>query len=228
VSPTRVVAFTAEMYELGIEFLYVDGHCHYWMQEPLPTDEFGSWRPFREGQLTAAQEAALHDLVSYDDFTAGSPPCMGPLAIDQSPARLWDGRTTHSCYGVLQAPADWPMRIELAQSTTPMNGAMRVMVGNLSVPPNASIYPWPFAGPPASYEIDYGASMAFGVSTLITDPTELAAVRSVRDRAIADGIVAPGHFYDAIYVDPDGTVMSMRDDVPFANQPGGLWAPPSP
>jgi hypothetical protein len=107
-----------------------------------------------------------------------------------------------------------------------MNGPMRVMVGRQSVPPAAPIYPWPLAGPPASYEIDYSASMAFGVSTLITDPTELAALRSVRDRAIADGIVAPGHFYDAIFVDASGTVISMRDDVPFANQAGGLWAPP--
>jgi hypothetical protein len=202
------------------------GTVIYWMQEPSTTDRFASWRPFREGQLTAAQEAALHDVVSYDDFTAGAPPCMGPLATDQSPVRLWDGRTTRSCYGALQVPVDWPMRSELAQSTTPMSGPMRVMVGSLSVPPGAPIYPWPLAGPPASYEIDYGASMAFGVSTLITDATELAALRSVRDRAIADGVAAPGHFYDAIFVDANGAVISMRDDVPFANRPGGLWAPP--
>jgi hypothetical protein len=33
-------------------------------------------------------------------------------------------------------------------------------------------------------------------------------------------------FYEAIYVEPSGTVISMRDNVPFANQMGGLWTPP--
>ena len=82
VSPTSVFAFTAELYELGTEFLYVDGRCHYWMQEPLLADRFGAWRAYREGELTAAHEAALHDAVSYDDFAAGAPPCIGPLATD--------------------------------------------------------------------------------------------------------------------------------------------------
>jgi hypothetical protein len=226
VNPTRVLAFTADLYELGAEFLYVDGHCHYWMREPLPADRFGAWRAYREGELTAAQEAELHDAVSYDDFTAGAPPCMGPLAQDASPTLLWDGRMTHTCRGILQAPADWPMRIELARSTTPMTGPMRVMVGSQSVSPGAPIYPWPLAGTPASYEIDYAASMRFGVSTLVTDPAELAALRGLRDRAIADGITSPGLFQGAINVEPSGTVISMRDDVPFANQSGGLWAPP--
>jgi len=228
VDPTRVPAFTAELYELGTEFLYVDGHCHYWMQEPVATDRFANWRPYREGQLTAAQETALHDAVSYDDFTAGAPPCMGPLSEDGSPERLWDGRTVYSCNGILQAPAGWPMRIELAATTAPMTGPMRVMVGQESVGPGAPIYPWPLAGAPADYEIDYTASMDFGLSTLVTDATEVAALRSLRDRAIAEGIASPGYFYDAIYVVPGGTVISMRDEVPFANQPGGVWAPPLP
>jgi hypothetical protein len=226
VDPTRVPAFTAELYELGTEFLYVDGHCHYWMQEPQTTDRFGNWRAYREGQLTAAQETALHDAVSYDDFTAGAPLCKGPLSQDGSPERLWDGRTVYSCNGILQAPVDWPMRIELAATTAPMTGPMRVMVGLEDVGPGAPIYAWPLAGTPAEYQIDYAASMDFGLSTLVTDAAEVAALRSLRDRAIADGIAAPGHFYDAIYVEPDGTVMSMRDEVPFANRAGGLWAPP--
>jgi hypothetical protein len=146
--------------------------------------------------------------------------------MDAPPEKVWDGRMVYSCNGSLQAPADWPMRSELAASTAPMTGPMRVMVGQESVGPGAPIYPWPLTGAPASYEIDYAASMAFGLSTLVTDATELAALRSLRDRAIADGIAAPGYFYDAIYVQPSGTVISVRDDVPFANQPGGLWAPP--
>jgi hypothetical protein len=226
VQPTRVFAFTAELYDLGGEFLYVDGHCHYWLQEPDPTDKYVVWRPYREGVLTAVQEAALHDTVSYDDFAAGAPPCMGPLASDASPERVWDGIAVHSCNGILQAPVGWPMRGELAASATPMTGAMRVMVGSESVPDNAPVYPWPLAGTPASYEIEYQASMAFGKSTLVTDAAEVAALRALRDRAIADVIVAPGYFYNIIFVEPKGTAISMRDDVPFANQPGGLWAPP--
>ena len=118
------------------------------------------------------------------------------------------------------------MRIELVRTTTAMTGPMRVMVGRESVGPGAPIYPWPLKGPPVSYEVEYAASMGFGLSTLVTDPAELSALRSLRDRAIADGITSPGYFYEAIYVEPSGTVISMRDDVPFANQMGGLWAPP--
>jgi hypothetical protein len=225
VQATRVLAFTAELYDLGADFLYVDGHCHYWVQEP-DTAPHVVWRPYREGVLTAAQEAALHDTVSYDDFAAGAPPCKGPLASDQSPERVWDGIEVYSCNGILQAPADWPMRDALSASAAPLTGAMRVMVGSQSTLDNTPIYPWPLAGTPASYEIEYQASMAFGQSTLVTDATEVAALRALRDRAIADALVAPGYFYNIIYVEPKDTVISMRDDVPFANQPGGLWAPP--
>jgi hypothetical protein len=227
VQPTRVLAFTAELYDLGAEFLYVDGHCHYWVQEPDPTDRYAAWRPYREGVLTASQESALHDTVAYDDFVAGAPPCMGPLSLDATPEKVWDGIAVYSCNGILQAPVDWPMRGVLATSSTPVtSGAMRVMVGSETAPDKAPIYPWPLAGTPASYEIEYQASMAFGQSTLVTDATEVAALRALRDRMIADAIVAPGYFFNVVFVEPSGTVISMRDDLPFENQAGGLWAPP--
>src|SRR4051812_39044772 len=38
VQPMRVLAFTAELYDVGTSFLYVDGHCHYWVQQANPTD----------------------------------------------------------------------------------------------------------------------------------------------------------------------------------------------
>jgi hypothetical protein len=84
------------------------------------------------------------------------------------------------------------------------------------------VYPWPLTGTPVSYEIDYAASMGFGRSTLVTDSADLSALRSLRDRAIADGLASPGNFSDAIRVDPADTVISLRDEVPFVNQVGGL------
>jgi hypothetical protein len=61
---------TSVLYDLGSDFLYVDGACHYWVDEPSITpDEYKYWRAVREGTLTQDQEAALHAAVGYDDFS---------------------------------------------------------------------------------------------------------------------------------------------------------------
>jgi hypothetical protein len=223
-------AFTAILYELGWEFLYVDGHCHYWVRQPSPPvgpdplyfDSF----PYREGVLTTHQESTLHDLLSYDDFARGAPPCprANSGTTDASTEMLWDGVKAHSCYAGWQVDPSWPMRSELFASGTPVTGAMRVESGQNSIPDSAPIYPWPLATPVTNYEVPVLKSFASGQSALVADPTETAALRRLRDRAIAEATIA-GYPDGAIAVQPKGYVVTVRDDLPFTRRSDGLWVP---
>jgi hypothetical protein len=220
------MAFTTVLYELGYEFLYVDGHCHYWMNEPsAANDMYYAWRPFRQGVLTAAQEMSLHAVTSYDDLSLG-PTCTPTETFDASSLQFWDGRSTSICSGNLNAAIDWPLRTELFAAANAANGAMRIVVGRYPVPPDPHIYPWVLANPPESYAIDYAVGLQAGKSTLIADAAEATALRSLRTQVISDATVAPGFFYGVIYVAPSGYVLAMRDDLPFTRPSDGLWAPP--
>jgi len=225
VSPTTVRVFTPLLYESGFGFLYVDGRCRFWAQQPsLPSDNYLLWRPYREGTLTDAQETALHDAVSYDDFTQ-APACVGTLPTDGAPIVVWDGEKKHFCRGQLQAADDWPMREELFAAGTALTGPVRVVVGQDYVPDKAPVYAWPLAERVDAHEVSYDQGSAFGQSTLVTSPADAAALRKLRDKAIEDAEAAPGRFFGLIFVEPKGYVAVIRDDLPFTNPSDGLWSP---
>jgi hypothetical protein len=228
----QTLPYTSTLYELGSDFLYVDGGCHYWLQEPSSiVDGYGVWRPYHDGNLTSALERELHDLVGYDDFSAGpvAHSCSNVVAIHQSPARLWDGRAHHICSSALDVPADWPLRTELWNAGTSLAAALRIQVGNTIIGPNATVYEWPLDLSPEEYLIEYGDTKSF----VVDDLDAAAALRSLRDRAIAEATVAPGLFVGFIPVALAGStvdrqncyVLSMRDDVPFTDAQG-MWSPP--
>jgi hypothetical protein len=223
--------FTAVLYDLGADFLYVDGHCHYWVGSPLrltatQDNPYYAWRPYREGVLTDDQERRLHDAVSYDDFRVSGPACPSSAPADASVIQLWDGLTVHSCRGGPTGVAgDWPMRVELYGSGLPMTGAMRVEVGQEPVPPGEKLYPWPLASGPATYAIAYSRSMSVGQSTLISEPSDVAALRTLREQMLTDQ-AATDYFPGIILVEPEGYVLALRDDLPFTRMADGLWAPP--
>lgn len=231
--PTRELPFTATLYDLGVDFFYVNGKCHYWTDEPLENnDRFQVWRPFREGTMTEEQEKILHDEVGYDDFGSQGPRCSGGLAQDQTPTKFWDGFAVHVCLGAPEIPPGWPaLRAALYEGGTPMTAGVRIEVGLLSaalVPSDSPVYPWPLAKEAAAFATDYSESVSFGKSFLISDSAEAAALRSLRDKAIADATVSPGFFYNIIYVEPNGTMVAIRDDLPFTRPGDGLWEPPAP
>lgn len=224
VDSTRVRAFKQALYELGTSFLYVDGRCRYWVQDPNE-DSFRPWRAYHHGTLTESQEQRLHAAVSYDDVTKG-PPCVGPFATDGSPTSVWDGKNTVICAGQVQAEFDWPMRAELFSEGTELAGAVRVEVGQDSVPPKAKIYDWPLIDPPSYYETDYGEASENGHSKLVDDAGEASAVRAFREQVLADVTKTPESPFDIVFVSPQGYVMSFRDDLPFTNRVDGLWLAP--
>jgi hypothetical protein len=218
-------AFTSVLYELGYDFLYVDGHCHYWVADPT-----ASAGPYHEGVLTAGQESTLHDLVSYDDFARSGPPCPGGNGVfDAGTEVLWDGVVAHSCYAGWKVAASWPMRTELFAAGTLMTAAMRVEVGQDSTttnqaPSSPTIYPWPLVAPAASYEVPASKQWTPGQSVLIRDPSSTAALRHLRDQAIAEATAA-GSSLGLIRVQPMD-VIGIRDDLPFTRRSDGLWSPP--
>jgi hypothetical protein len=210
--------FTSVLYELGSAFLYVDGSCHYWAAQPFSiVDEYSDWRPYREGVLSSEEERRLHEAVGYDDVAAEE--CASrPLAFDAGSEYLWDGSELHSCFD-WSTPAHAAIRTGLFHAATAVAGPMRIQVGKASIVPNAPVYDWPLEAPIDPYVIEGGETRSFRVD----DAAAVRALRSLRERAIADAEVAPGYWSGTIAIGPregDGSyVMSLRDELPFAGDP---------
>lgn len=221
------MVFTAVLFDLGVDFLYVDGHCHYWVQEPGSTnDPFSAWRAYREGTLSPVQESALHDAVSYDDFARGAARCPDRSGtFDGSTTVVWDGASVSTCYGGFSGvDPDWPMRMALYQAATPMKAGVRIMVGRQDAAKDFPVYHWPLAQPPSAYETEYTRGLKLGQSVLITSAADAAALRALREQALADVATTP--FAGEILLDPRGWALSLRDDLPFTRPADGLWEPP--
>lgn len=230
VSLSRVPTFEADQLELGREFIFVDGRCHYWVQSPgamEPDDFLSPWRPYREGVLSDQDEQALHDLVSYDDLSR-APICITTTVSDGDPIAIWDGNTQHFCEGrLLNVSPDWPMRRHLFDAGIEMTGPLRLEVGQLPVVPGATVYEWPLDNPPSYYEIAYSLGMKAGQSRLIAETSEVATLRAFRRHILDDAMTRSAElFYQVVFVKPNGYAVTMRDDLPFTDSVTGLWSPP--
>jgi hypothetical protein len=235
-STGSVQTFTDELYELGVDFLYVDGTCHYWVREPsFRQDEYRYWRGYREGTLAEDEERQLHDLVGYDEVAPNGPlarACSGTFGMFDAPvARLWDGEHVQGCNGNPDLSPDWPLRDQFYDEGSPLAGPMRIEVGLDAVPTvYKHVYEWPLSRPPNDYWSDYDAPKSIGV----TDPEEADALRRLRDQAFADFEANPNSFFGLIITEPPNFVppmpgqtvdMSMRDELPFTDE-NGQWSPP--
>ena len=230
VDVSREPAFAAILYELGYDFLFVDGTCHFFVMAPSSVsdtvgDPLSPWRPYRQGVLSADQEKRLHDLVGYDNITADGPPCvLSGNVVDSSPTTIWDGATTYVCAGILKnIDYAWPLRSELYMGGMPMAGGLRIEVGQDSVP-DQKMYTWPLAQPATAYELPYVNSLMAGQGTLISDQSDTAALRNVRDQFVTDS-TGVANFFGLLLLEPKGWVLSIRDELPFAQQ-NGLWTLP--
>jgi hypothetical protein len=223
-------AFSAILYELGSDFLYVDGTCHYWVMAPSSVSEtvgdpLSAWRPYHAGLLSAAQEKQLHDAIGYDDVAADGPSCVPSSAPDASPTTIWDGTNIHVCAGTLKnVDIGWPLRPQLYSSGESLNGAFRIEVGQ-EPGPDQKMYPWPLAQGPTAYEIPYSESLAVGQGKLVSSVGDTAALRTLRDNFLSDS-TGLADFFGVILVLPKGWVLALRDELPFASG-DGLWNPPS-
>jgi hypothetical protein len=226
----QVLPYTSVLYDLGGDFLFVDGTCQYWIQQPsIIQDEYGRYRAFREGVLTPEQETALHETVSYDDFSA-APACAARETMDADIARVWDGTRVYRCPGGgLQVSPDWPLRTELYASASPVGGPVRIQVGKTTVVASGFVHDWPLEVSPDQYLIDDGDTKSFRVD----DTASVEALRSLRDAALTNAAQAPGAWQGVIRIEPAGYVpdgdigyvLSVRDELPFTDT-AGLWSPP--
>jgi hypothetical protein len=99
-------------------------------------------------------------------------------------------------------------------------------VGQDVVPPDAPVYSWPLAMPPAAYEVNLSEATSFGQTKLIVG-TDAAALRGLRAQGLSDAEAAPGRFYGPLFVEPRGFEAVFRDDLGFTNRADGLWSPPN-
>lgn len=216
---------TAVLSELGYDFLYVDGSCHYWVHAPpSPSgDEYSLWRPYREGVLTLAQEQQLHDAARY----AGFPPDVctpREFAWDAGGGFFWDGREFRAC-GDDRLEATVPLRTELYDAGSALTGPVRLQVMENSHGEVPMAYEWPLDTPLASFVLPYGDTRSFRVDA-IADAT---ALRSLRDQALAEADAAPPYTsWNGIPIAAnDGSgpyFMALRDELPFADA-DGTWRP---
>jgi hypothetical protein len=221
----RSGAFSGVLNELGWDFLYVDGMCRYWVNEPSTVvDDYRMWRSFRTGTLTGHQEKALRASTSYHNL-ASEPKCTLTDTVDASTIQLWDGIRSQLCQGSLGVAPDWPMRNELYNGGVSVAGAMRVIVGRQSIPADARTYLWDLAKAPETYLVGYDEALLPGRSGLVVDAKDAEALRAVRNNAIDDALVAPGFFYGVIPIAQTEFVMVMRDHLPFCRPVDGLWDP---
>jgi hypothetical protein len=234
----RFPAVSSILYDLGSDYLYVDGTCHYWVDQPtaivdeyndqpiIIVDEYRYWRPVREGILTADQEVALHAAVGYDDFSQA--PACPSVAADVSTARLWDGERVHLCRGGLLAPPDWPMRAELYSAASPVSGPMRIKLSTVSVSARELKYEWPLDDPAANYLVDYNSNESFRID----DEGGVQALMRLRERLIADATQTPGYYAGYIGIMPgddvlqpgQGYALVVRDELSFTDA-NGQWSP---
>jgi hypothetical protein len=217
------------LYDLGSDYLYVDGTCHYWVDQPtIIVDEYKDWRPVREGILTADQEVALHAAVGYDDFSQ-APACPRVDGFDLSTVRLWDGERVHLCTGGLVAPPGWPMRDELYSAASPVSGPMRIKLSAVPVSAKDLKYEWPLEDPAANYVVDYNSNESFRID----DHGGVQALTQLRERLIADATQTPGYYPGHIGILPgddvlepgQGYALAVRDELPFTDG-NGRWSPP--
>lgn len=214
--------YTSVLSELGYDFLFVDGTCHYWAHQPLSVvDEYYLWRPYREGVLTPADEQRLHDVVSYD----GSPAeCVPRMAVpDAGAAFFWDGGELRSCADDV-FDASGPLRIELYSAATAVTGPMRIQVGKDSYSEAPVAYDWPLATPIDQFVIEGGESRSFRID----DVAAATALRSLRDQAIDASESSSRYFIGVITVrsgeNNERYFMSLRDELPFVAADGS-WIP---
>ena len=215
--------YTSVLSELGYDFLFVDGNCHYWAHQPsVVVDELAQWRPYREGVLAPVDEQRLHDAVSYDGVPTDA--CAPPEPVfDAGAAFLWNGREGSPCADDIYV-ASGSLRLELYEAATAVTGPMRIQVGKDSYPDPRVVYDWPLAMPVEQFVIDYEETTSFRVD----DVAAVAALRSLREQVMAGAEASPAAFPGLVAIRSSGSnetyYMSMRDELPFVDA-DGRWQP---
>jgi hypothetical protein len=189
-------------YELGENFVFIDGTCHYWAMAWGNTDPLGQWGAIHDGVLDENTERALvadslygdwDNLAgawgSTDTFDAGLivfhdrmqaiscvSPCDKPGPTDDA-ARF--GQVQH-LYGIQQTWVE-----KLYQQAAPSTGPMRISVfaQRDNAYPGVQRVPWPL-GVGLDTVVDDPLSAGVGRSHLIDAPGDTASLRDLRRKLV--------------------------------------------
>jgi hypothetical protein len=64
--PSRIAPASSVLYELGSDWLYIDGQCRYWAH--VNDQSAGDWKPAREGVLSEAEAKSVAADFFYSDW----------------------------------------------------------------------------------------------------------------------------------------------------------------
>lgn len=220
----RPAAFTGTLYDLGSDFLFIDGGCRYWVSKPTDRgDDLAIWREYRTGSVSPADLAWIESSVDYGRAFPGSS-CLRTGAADAGYLEFWDGNRALYCGGDTDIRPSSDVRERLWTSGAPVTGAVRIEVGQVMRPAlDGRQYDWPLMESPASFSVPYAKASDTGVSFLIDDSKDAAAFRALRARVIKDAEATPGYFYGLAYLSDGASAVVIRDDLPFTRKADGLW-----
>jgi hypothetical protein len=170
------------MGELGSEYLFVAGDCHYWAwAHPRELTPHSRWYSTQEGQLTPDDAKALASDVRYSDWANLSQSACS-AGFDAETFVLHDRTRAVECTGPAGSSAftaawDWSLR--LYNAGTPVAGPMRIlaMVDTRAALPDMVPAAWPLAEPIGGFVVTH---QQMPLSFLITDPADTQALRQTR------------------------------------------------
>jgi len=225
------VAGSAVEYELGYPFLYVDGHCRYWVN---------NWSGMQRGSAAPIRSAALEgsawqDLDTWMDGAGdGLRDCNTRTEVyDQTPALIFNGDVARVCfpYGdAVQVEAGLhPIAERLYSDGEDLTGAVRLTATQALPPPGAPEAIWPLVEPITDFMLADDQVFSPGVSHKVTDPSDCSKLRALRTVYLQQ-VVDAGMLSDECIRIQGGYCVFMRDSVPFENAQGlfpfKLEAPP--
>jgi hypothetical protein len=221
--------------EHGYSSFGLDGECTYYMSAGWTNGHLDRDRGWRHGTLP---QDALVELS-----TALNPSRLQDLQVDCpdgsgfADATPWIVASSESRSGCIVPGKKLSAVLDTIRSRTSilwsngreMDGPIRLSAAGLGGDAS-TVYPWPLAAPLADFmiredvpEAEY-QGYSVGISKLVTDATDAARLRVLRDQYIADRTAAPGLFTDGLEAS-DGTSLAfvyMRDALPYEDE-HGLW-----
>jgi hypothetical protein len=222
------VVRTALQYEVGFNYLYVRGDCHYWVVPYRDGDPM--WQETHTGVLDETQETELVELLHYGDWDELLGVWPDPGVYDAPVMRVHDGHSESGIGCVHECP-DAPQAVQDMRSAygaqlqhwwevgEPSTGPMRVLAvltpeGENTTDP----VPWTVDLDLAPLAVGYEESFCRGMSKLVDDPASAAALREFRAEH-ADALQEFADFY--VEVEP-GVVyeLYLRDALPFEDEYG--------
>jgi hypothetical protein len=249
ITGTMVDAGRMFIYELGYEYLFVTGECHYWVNA-IENVGHRAWYPTKEGVLSADDALALASDLRYSDWNAlGGRVYEDSTVIDGVLTFLHDQTRKVVCYGncistdyqgdvllkaeevqaAIFAAWDWMTRLYAAGS--PVGGPMRA----LALPRNPPMIglatvPWPLKEPIDGFLAQPDANPDVAPQSFpVTDADDTAALRRLRQARIDDSFGGTLGGEDEIGIEQQGTagpwLLYMRDTVPLEDDTGQIPAP---